>query len=122
VVALGYGRGDMREVGRVEGIAGLRAVEDDRGDLAAVAQLDLGHGCSFAAGHARSRPAGTRSGGVSPSVEALPRFSADLTGLDLVAQDLRRCEAGPEFGFEVLGDAQAHVEADDVRGLQRPDR
>src|SRR5699024_8882270 len=62
------------------------------------------------------------SGGVSPSVEALPGFSADLTGFDLVAQDLRRCEAGSEFGFEMLGDAQAHVEADDVRGLQRPDR
>src|SRR5699024_10795700 len=30
------------------------------------------------------------SGGVSPSVEALPGFSADLTGFDLVAQDLRR--------------------------------
>src|SRR5699024_7837200 len=90
---LGQGRGDITEVVRVEGIAGLRAVEDDLGDLAAAAQLDLGHGCSFAAGHARSRPAGTRSGGVSPSVEALPRFSADLTGLDLVAQDLRRCEA-----------------------------
>src|SRR5699024_2286274 len=32
---LGHGRGDITEVVRVEGIAGLRAVEDDLGDLAA---------------------------------------------------------------------------------------
>src|SRR5699024_751248 len=60
---LGHGRGDITEVVRVEGIAGLRPIEDDLGDLAAVAQLDLGHGCSFAAGHARGRlTAGIRWG------------------------------------------------------------
>src|SRR5699024_6676898 len=100
--ALGHGRGDITEAIRVERIAGLRPIEDDLGDLAAAAQLDLGHGCSCAAGHARSRPAGTRSGGMSPSVEALPGFSADLTGLDLVAPDLRRGEAGPELVFDML--------------------
>ena len=45
---LGHGGGDIAEVVRVEGVARLGSVEDDLGDRAAVLQLDLGHGCSFA--------------------------------------------------------------------------
>ena len=45
---LGHGGGDIAQVVRVEGVAGLGSVEDDLGDRAAVLQLDLGHGCSFA--------------------------------------------------------------------------
>jgi hypothetical protein len=53
-------------------------------------------------------------------MEALPGLPPELTAGDLVAQQLRRCEAVPELLGEVLGDREADVEPDDVGELQRP--
>src|SRR6478609_2242059 len=55
---------------------------------------------------------------VEPSAGLLP----EMTGRDEVAQDLGRSEARAELLLQVLGDREAHVEADEVAETQRPHR
>src|SRR5688572_32113481 len=53
-----------------------------------------------------------------PRVEPLPRFPPQLSLRDHVAEELRRLETRAEGLGEVFGDAQSHVEADQVGEAQ----
>ena len=59
---------------------------------------------------------------VLPVVEAAAALASEVSLRDHVAQQLRWGETVAEGGLQVLGDAQPHVEPDDVGGLQRADR
>src|SRR5258708_23888413 len=55
---------------------------------------------------------------MSPAVEALTRFLTELPVGDHVAQEPRRLEARAERRGQVLGDAEANVETDQIGQAQ----
>src|SRR3712207_890085 len=57
-----------------------------------------------------------------PPIEPLPALLPELPFGHHVAQELRRLEAGAEGGGEILGDAETHVEADQIGEAQRSHR
>src|SRR4029079_12930347 len=54
-----------------------------------------------------------------PAIEAFARFLSELSLRDEIAQQLRRLEARAERRCEVLGDAEADVEADEISEPER---
>ena len=59
---------------------------------------------------------------VGPAVEALACLFAEPAGAHHLAQDRGRPELLADLAVQVLEDGEAHVEADEVRELERPHR